>query len=563
MGVNSIMPNGLFVPIITISLIFVPQSIFEFKNSSLLKRIGATPIKPFKFLLVIIIFNFIIIVLSVIILFILCFGIFYIASLESSEFGYSSTEIHPFPNHPEKFYTLPGWAEIIRNVDYPSFIYSSVLLTFVCMSIGVLISSFARSTLFIQGFGITIVLISFFIAPVVLPMWMVGSIQSIKIIGYFLPIRYPIALCVESFHGGIYAQNGFPELMNINNAGLSISSIWDINQDYKIFNTFAPLFPDQVSKNIITIFRREDKIANHVMPYCFTLLFLFITSQKFSWSSRSSRKISWRVDLVFKSYYKNFKEYQNELKFSKKNKSSPKKEDNENILEINDISKTFSNKHEEVIACENINFKIKRNENMAIIGGNGAGKTTLVEMVIGLNKPDSGDFNYNFKYEKNFQEGIGIQFQESNYPFGLKCKDIIKFVIDSYKLEISNKELESLISEFGIKSFYNKNASSLSGGQQQRLNLLLAIIHKPKIVFLDELSNGLDIKIKNSIKTFIKQFAIDNNITIVIVSHDVNEIQYLCKKIVILQKGKLVVEKLIDNVLEENDNLEDYISKYI
>ena len=139
------------------------------------------------------------------------------------------------------------------------------------------------------------------------------------------------------------------------------------------------------------------------------------------------------------------------------------------------------------------------------------GKTTFVEILAGINKPDSGDLKYNFKFKNTFQEKIGIQFQDSNYPKGISVKSVINFILEIFKSELSQDEINGLINIFGIDEFYYKKAASLSGGQSQRLNCLLSIIHKPNFLILDELSTGLDVTIKSKIKNFIKSFCKQNN----------------------------------------------------
>ncbi|MGL5308857.1 MAG: ATP-binding cassette domain-containing protein, partial [Metamycoplasmataceae bacterium] len=170
---------------------------------------------------------------------------------------------------------------------------------------------------------------------------------------------------------------------------------------------------------------------------------------------------------------------------------------------------------------------------------------------------------YNYESNLNFQESLGIQFQDSSYPVGLTCRDIILFLKDAYNVKMTDQELNNLINQFGINNFYKKSAHSLSSGQQQRLNLLLAIMHKPKLVILDELSTGLDIKIRTSIKRFMKKFAEENNMTIVIISHDMAEVDYLTERIIVLQNGKLVVDDLKDNILAHNKDLESFLESYL
>lgn len=537
-GPQWVMPGGLMIPVVMVSLLFLPQSIFEFKNSTLLKRIGVTKISPINFLFVILSYNVIIIFLSVIFMFLMSFAIFSIPALDGTSNLY---------NVVLKSGLKLGWIDMIKNVDWPSFIYSMLIYIILSASIGFFISSIARTSLFIQSLGMTIVLISFFVAPLSLPIPMVDQFSIMKYLGYLLPIKYPISLGVESFSGlGNYGEFNNP--LNINN-----SSIWNINKDFIMINPFNQN-PNDISKYNIIVFREHDKILNLIMPYLFILIFLFFGIEKFSWSNRSKKQIKWSNLSIFN--FLNKKENANKNVYNND-------DNNKYILKIHNVTKKFNNKGGEIIANDNISFEIKKNKNIAILGANGCGKTTLVEQIVGLSKPNSGYFEYNLKFEKSFHETIGIQFQDSTYPVGLKCSDIINFVKDIYSINIEQKELDEILDNFGVRDFYNKNASSLSGGQQQRLNLLLSIIHKPQLLFLDELSTGLDIKIRNNIKKFIKEFSIKNKITIVIVSHDMNEVEYLCEEIVLLKSGKVVEKSSISEIKRKHKNLEEYIAKNI
>lgn len=225
------------------------------------------------------------------------------------------------------------------------------------------------------------------------------------------------------------------------------------------------------------------------------------------------------------------------------------------IIETKNLTKSFGTK----TVLNNLNLDIYEGENVAFLGGNGAGKTTLVEILAGLNKPTSGEINYLFDFKKSFQEKIGIQFQDSSYPPAISCKEVIKFMVNIYGSKMNKDEMNALIKIFGIDEYYNKRASKLSGGQQQRLNVLLALLHKPHIIFLDELSTGLDIQIRTRIKNFIKEYAIENNMTIILVSHDMVEVKQLCKKIIFLKDGKIVINDLISSILEKNDSIEDFV----
>ncbi|MDR2636273.1 MAG: ABC transporter ATP-binding protein [Mycoplasmataceae bacterium] len=215
------------------------------------------------------------------------------------------------------------------------------------------------------------------------------------------------------------------------------------------------------------------------------------------------------------------------------------------LVELKCVKKVFGKKHKQVIAINNLSFKLYEGENVALIGANGAGKTTTVEMIMGINKPTQGRVIYSLSEKSSKRKhnlDLGIQFQDSIYPQYIYVKDIVNFIINAYNISIDEKTLEGLVKAFKVDNFYTHRANSLSGGQSQRLNILLAFLHKPKLVFLDELSTGLDITTRNDFKKFIKDYAIKNNITIVLISHDSGEIMSLTDKIIILKNGSIVKE---------------------
>lgn len=236
-------------------------------------------------------------------------------------------------------------------------------------------------------------------------------------------------------------------------------------------------------------------------------------------------------------------------------------ENKEVLIEVKNLKKSFNNNKNQVL--KGINLTFYKGENVALLGGNGAGKTTFIEILAGLNKSDSGNITYNLDYKNTFQEKIGIQFQDSSYPKGITVKRVIKFVREIYNSDISDKDLESLVHIFGINEFYKKRASSLSGGQSQRLNCLLAILHKPKFLILDELSTGLDITIRNKIKAFIKIYAQENNINILLVSHNMDEVEYLTNRIILFKKGEIFVDAPIDKINEKFGSLQKMIELYV
>lgn len=233
------------------------------------------------------------------------------------------------------------------------------------------------------------------------------------------------------------------------------------------------------------------------------------------------------------------------------------------LVEVINLKKQFYQRKNPFVVFENLNFNIYEHENVAFLGKNGAGKTTLSEIIAGINFQDEGKIKYNFGYKKDFREQIGIQFQDSSYPSGLKTKDVIDFIVQVYGAKLTRLERNNIIKILGIDEFYNRKAYQLSGGQQQRLNCLLAILHTPKFLILDELSTGLDISIRLELQQFLKNFIKEKNMTLMLVSHNVDEIDYLCDRIIILVEGKIMVNATKTKIVEKFGSIEKCIEKYI
>ncbi|MGL5591613.1 MAG: ABC transporter ATP-binding protein [Mycoplasmoidaceae bacterium] len=242
---------------------------------------------------------------------------------------------------------------------------------------------------------------------------------------------------------------------------------------------------------------------------------------------------------------------------------TPLTEGPKTLIRVSSLVQVFGKGPNAKKALDDISIEIRDGENLAIVGPNGSGKTTTVECIAGLNKPTSGKIEYLFDWNKSPMENIGIQFQKSSYPNGLSVKKIISFYVSVFDCKLTKKELESLIKIFGIDEFYNKNAQGLSGGQMQRINALLAIMHKPKVVFMDEISAGLDINIKFRIKKFMKEFAKENGMTIVTVSHEIDEVEYIADRIIVLIGGKVAASIYKDEAIKKYGSIENFFNKYI
>ena len=229
------------------------------------------------------------------------------------------------------------------------------------------------------------------------------------------------------------------------------------------------------------------------------------------------------------------------------------------LLKISKVTKQFGS----FKALDEVSFQIKRGERIGLIGGNGAGKTTLTEIIAGINKPTSGTITYGFNFEDTPKENIGMQFQQSTYPSGLTVKDIIKFAINLRKLTLAPSELLELMKVFQMEEFYSRKVRSLSGGQRQKLNILLSILHNPKLIILDELSTGLDISAREEIINFADKLLKDMGMSAIVISHHMGEISALCSRVVVLDRGKVVGIKPISEIIIKHGSLEEYAKKII
>lgn len=217
-------------------------------------------------------------------------------------------------------------------------------------------------------------------------------------------------------------------------------------------------------------------------------------------------------------------------------------------IEIKNVSKKFGTKY----AIKNINFEIEQGERLAILGGNGAGKTTLMEIIAKVQKPTSGKINY-WWGAKNWEvtAGIGMQFQQSLFPGDLKVWEVVEQFARSSEYALKWKEIAALAESFNLGEVWKQSANALSGGQKQKLNILIALLKKPKVIILDEISTGLDVISQKEIISFIDNYVRENNLTLIVISHIPMEIVALSEKAIIMKRGETTGQKFSIKKLTE------------
>ena len=242
------------------------------------------------------------------------------------------------------------------------------------------------------------------------------------------------------------------------------------------------------------------------------------------------------------------------------------------IIEVKDLSKKFKVKIKEkglkgslksiikpkiktINAVNNISFEIEEGEVIAFIGPNGAGKSTTIKMLTGILFPDGGEINVMgfdpSKDRKKLAYQIGTVFgQKEQLWMHLTPYDNFRFFAAIYDIpnDKAEKKIEELKTQFELDSFMNTPVRNLSLGQRIRCEIVASLIHEPKILFLDEPTIGLDPVVKDSIRKLIKKMNKEYKTTIFLTSHDISDIEKLCKRVIIVNNGKIVMDDSMSNL---------------
>lgn len=219
------------------------------------------------------------------------------------------------------------------------------------------------------------------------------------------------------------------------------------------------------------------------------------------------------------------------------------------------IHSVFHPAYRQINAVEDISFQVKAGEILAFIGPNGAGKSTTIKMLTGILYPDQGEasvMNINpSTRRKQLSHRIGTVFgQKEQLWTHLTPYDNFKFFGAIYDLKDTETEarIEELTKVFELEEFINTPVRNLSLGQRIRCEIVASLIHKPEVLFLDEPTIGLDPVVKENIRTLIKKMNKEYQTTIFLTSHDIGDIEKLCKRIIIVNHGRIVLDDSMEKL---------------
>ena len=223
-------------------------------------------------------------------------------------------------------------------------------------------------------------------------------------------------------------------------------------------------------------------------------------------------------------------------------------------------------KFDEQLVIKNISFKVKKNSIVGILGKNGAGKTTLLGMLLGLITPTKGDvyiFGKNLKFnKKEILSEINFQSPYVDLPKKMTVEQNLSFYSRLYGVKNFSKVIEVLVNELKINDLLKKNYGALSAGQKTKINLCKALLNKPKLLLLDEPTASLDPETSIFIRNYLLEYQKKNSSSILITSHNLNEVQAMCSNIILLKSGEIVSQGNIKQILK-NYNFKTLIELFL
>ena len=237
------------------------------------------------------------------------------------------------------------------------------------------------------------------------------------------------------------------------------------------------------------------------------------------------------------------------------------------IIEVKNLKRVFTKEikkgwfkkeKKDYVAVDNISFNVKKGEIIAFVGPNGAGKSTTIKMLSGIIHPTDGQIKVAglnpSKQRKQLAYKIGCMFgQKSGLWMHLPAIDTYKLFGSMYDIpeEELNKRIEEVIELFSLQEIVNIPVRKLSLGQRMICEIGLIMLHKPEILFLDEPTIGLDIMVKEKVRKAILDIHEKTNTTIFLTSHDLGDIERICKRIIIIDKGQIIKDEDIEKLKQE------------
>ncbi len=237
----------------------------------------------------------------------------------------------------------------------------------------------------------------------------------------------------------------------------------------------------------------------------------------------------------------------------------------QNSIKVINLKKFYGTKE----AVKNINFEIKENEIVGLLGPNGSGKTTTIGMILGLLKPTSGEVLINgIKIEENpieILQKINFISPYIELPKKLTVKQNLIVYGKLYSVKNLNEKIDYLVSKLRLENLLNRVTGELSSGQKNRISLAKAIINDPKVLLLDEPTASLDPEIGDFVRTFLENYKKEKKVSILLASHNMDEVTRLCSSIMMMKNGLIIDQGNPNDLIKKHGrkNLEEVFLKLV
>jgi len=233
--------------------------------------------------------------------------------------------------------------------------------------------------------------------------------------------------------------------------------------------------------------------------------------------------------------------------------------------------KNLNKKYNKVEAVKNINFVINKKSIVGLLGPNGCGKTTTIGMMLGLIKPSSGGVyvnGQNIESEKNrtkILEKMNFISPYVELPKKLTVEENLKVYGKMYGVNNLQEKISDLMNQLNLFDFRKRKTGELSSGQKNRVSLAKALINDPEILLLDEPTASLDPDVGDYIRTYLENFAYKKGTTILLASHNMNEVERLCNEIMMMKNGEIIDKGTCDDLIKKHGrkNLEETFLKIV
>ena len=234
------------------------------------------------------------------------------------------------------------------------------------------------------------------------------------------------------------------------------------------------------------------------------------------------------------------------------------------FIQVKNLSKVFKKN----LAVDKINFQIEKSKTVGLLGPNGCGKTTSIGMMLGLIKPSEGEIiidNKNLDSLKRNDILARINFCSPyiELPKKLTVKQNLEVYGRLYGVKNLSERIIEISEDLDIKNFFKRNTGELSSGQKNRVSLAKSLINKPEILFLDEPTASLDPDTGDFVRGYIQEYRSKNQVTILLASHNMNEVERLCDSVIMMKKGKIIDRGTCKEIIKKHgrNSLEDTFLK--